>query len=238
MNKRVEIPIRVKPSGASKPTSPADTPSTSETSHSMTGQEPDKGVEGWQDISKKRTTEGKGQKTIPKDDIDAWRDRALRLQAEMENFRKRQRRLTEEHIDENRKRLLRSFLTVADDLERALSADSTDIETLRKGVALTYQDLMRRLEQEGVKPIPAKGEHFDPTWHEAVGVAPLPFVRAGTVPHQSGAGQRRSHTLPSARKGTTVGTSEAEPGTVVEVVQPGYRLGDRLLRPARVIVSN
>jgi len=138
-------------------------------------------------------------------DLEMWRDRALRLQAEMENFRKRQQRLTEERIAEERERLLRSFLRVADDLERALRADRADSESLRQGVQLTRQGLLRLLEQEGAEPITAQGQPFDPAWHEAVGAVP------------SGDG--------------------VQPETVVEVVQEGYRLGDRLLRPARVIVA-
>ena len=135
-----------------------------------------------------------------------WRDRALRLQAEIENYRKRQQRLAEERIHADRERLLRSFLRVADDLERALKADGTDAESLRQGVGLTHQALMRVLEQEGAEPIEAMGQPFDPAWHEAVGA--LPHQRVGV-----------------------------EPDTVVEVVEAGYRLGDRLLRPARVIVA-
>jgi molecular chaperone GrpE len=138
--------------------------------------------------------------------LEMWRDRALRLQAEAENFRKRQQRLAEERIAADRERLLRSFLSVADDLERALSADGTDAESLRQGVDLTHQSLMQLLDREGAEPIQAKGEPFDPAWHEAV----------GTVPYQS------------------VG---AEVDTVVQIVQLGYRMGDRLLRPARVIVA-
>ena len=138
--------------------------------------------------------------------LEVWRDRALRLQAEMENFRKRQQRLTEERIAADRERLLRAFLRVADDLERALNADGTDAESLRQGVDLTYRSLMQLLNQEGVEPIQAEGKPFDPAWHEAV----------GTVSHED---------------------AGAEPDTVVEVMQPGYRLGDRLLRPARVIVA-
>jgi molecular chaperone GrpE len=135
-----------------------------------------------------------------------WRDRALRLQAEMENFRKRQQRLTDERIATDRERLMRAFLGVADDLERALRADGTDIESLRQGVDLTYQSLMRILDQEGAEPVPAADQPFDPLWHEAV----------GTIPHER---------------------TDAEPNTVVEVVRAGYRVGDRLLRPARVIVA-
>lgn len=135
-----------------------------------------------------------------------WRDRALRLQAEMENFRKRQQRLADERVAADRGRLLRAFLNVNDNLERALNADGTDAESLRQGVNLTYQTMERLLEQEGAELIQARGQPFDPAWHEAV----------STVPHQQ---------------------ADAEPDTVIEVVQAGYRLGDRLLRPARVVVA-
>jgi molecular chaperone GrpE len=106
--------------------------------------------------------------------VEEWRDRALRLQAEMENFRKRQQRLAEERVQANQGRLLRSFLMIADDLERALNVEGGDNESLREGVQLTYRSLDQLLKQEGVEQIEAKGEEFDPTWHEAV----------ATVPHQ------------------------------------------------------
>ena len=138
--------------------------------------------------------------------LEEWRDRALRLQAEIENFRKRQQRLAEERILADRERLLREFLRVADNLERALEADGSDGERLRQGVDLTYRALLLVLEQEGAEPIEAAGTRFDPVWHEAV----------GTVPHEH---------------------AGVAPDTVAEVVEAGYRLGGRLLRPARVIVA-
>jgi len=141
-----------------------------------------------------------------KDSADEWRDRALRLQAEMDNFRKRQQRLADERVTSDRERLLRAFLGVADDLDRALRADGTDVESLRHGVDMTHQSLVRVLNQEGAEPIEAVHQTFDPQWHEAV----------ATVPHRE---------------------AGVEPDTVVEVVQVGYRLGDRLLRPARVLVA-
>ena len=137
--------------------------------------------------------------------LDVWRDRALRLQAEIENFRKRQRRLAEQQIATEREQLLRAFTRVADDLERALDAQ-TGIEGLRQGVKVTYRNLMRLLNQEGVESIPAKGAWFDPALHEAV----------STVSHLD---------------------AGVEPQRVVEVTERGYRIGDRLLRPARVIVA-
>ena len=154
-----------------------------------------------------RQAEG-GAQGVEEDDesLEKWRDRALRLQAEMENFRRRQQRLAEERIAADRERLLRAFLGVADDLERALSADSTDTESLRQGVDLTYHSLMRLMAREGAEPVQAEGQPFDPTFHEAV----------GTMPHEQ---------------------VDAGPDMVVQVVQAGYQLQDRLLRPARVIVA-
>jgi molecular chaperone GrpE len=101
-----------------------------------------------------------------------WRERALRLQAEMDNFRKRQRRLADERVMADRERLLRAVLGVSDDLERALSADGTSVETLREGVDLTHKSLMRVMDQEGVELIEAVGQVFDPALHEAVSTVP------------------------------------------------------------------
>jgi molecular chaperone GrpE len=106
--------------------------------------------------------------------LEDWRDRALRLQAEIENFRKRQQRLAEDRVQADRARLLRSFLTIADDLERALDVGGGDNENLREGVQVTYRSLKQLFRHEGVEQIEAKGETFDPTLHEAV----------ATVPHQ------------------------------------------------------
>jgi molecular chaperone GrpE len=138
-------------------------------------------------------------------DVD-WQDLVLRLQAEMDNYRKRQQRLAQVQIDAERERLLRGFLPAVDDLERALVAPVSDVHALREGVQLTHREILQRLRQEGVERIHAQNQRFDPNWHEAV----------SAIPHDG---------------------SGAAPGTVVKVLEPGYRLGDRLLRPARVIVA-
>ena len=132
-----------------------------------------------------------------------WRALALRLQADMDNFRKRQARRAEEAIAAERERLLRLILPVADNLSRALNHDGPGDEALRQGVELTYRELMRLLEAEGVTRIEPVGQPFTPDWHEAVAAVP----------------------------------ADAESGTVVEEVQAGYKLGDKLLRPARVVVA-
>jgi molecular chaperone GrpE len=127
-----------------------------------------------------------------KEDVETWRDRALRLQAEIENFRKRQRRLAEDRIEEDRARLLRSFLMIADNLERALQAEDGGNSALREGVEVTYRSLKQLLKQEGVERIEAEGEVFDPTWHEAVGTVPYQGVEASrdTVVDVTQAGYR------------------------------------------------
>jgi molecular chaperone GrpE len=132
-----------------------------------------------------------------------WHALALRLQADMDNFRKRQTRRADEAIDTERERLLRLILPVADNLARALSHDGPGDESLRRGVELTYRELLRLLKAEGVTLIEAVGQPFTPELHEAV---------------------------------ATVATN-ARAGTIVEELELGYKLGDKLLRPARVVVA-
>jgi molecular chaperone GrpE len=140
------------------------------------------------------------------DEAADWRDLALRLQAEMDNYRKRQQRLAQEQIESARLELLLEFLPVLDNLERALAAPEADASAFRDGVRLTHREMLQRLHREGVEQIQALDQPFDPNWHEAV----------SAVPHDG--------------RGIV-------PGTVVKVLEPGYHVGDRLLRPARVIVA-
>lgn len=98
-----------------------------------------------------------------------WQDRALRLQAEMENYRKRQQRLAQEQVRSEQAHLLVDILALADNLERTLDAAEKD-SPLRDGVALTHSELLRVLQKYGVERINTEGETFDPAWHEAVGV--------------------------------------------------------------------
>jgi molecular chaperone GrpE len=185
MTRRASIPVRVAPSEL-----------------------PQEGVSAEQADAKPQVPEPAAEAPTPDvaEDVEMWRDRALRLEAEMDNYRKRQRRLAEERIAEERDRLLRRLISLADDVERALSAERADAASLRQGVQLTHRSLVQALAQEGVEPIEAKGKPFDPEWHEASGAFP----------------------------GERVGV---EPGRVIEVMQKGYCVGDRLLRPARVIVA-
>jgi len=152
-----------------------------------------------------------------REEVEEWRDRALRLQADMENYRKRQQRFAQDQIGHERSRLLNGFLGIVDDLERALATPDGDDglphgvglrhgDGLRRGVELTHRAAMQLLQKEGAVAISAEHQPFDPNWHEAV----------ATIPRNGG---------------------EVAPGTVVQVIEPGYRIEDRLLRPAKVVVA-
>ncbi|MCL7452970.1 MAG: nucleotide exchange factor GrpE [Anaerolineae bacterium] len=135
-----------------------------------------------------------------------WQERALRLQADMENYRRRQRRLAEDQVEAERSRLLQSFLRVVDDLERALAVPSREDRGLREGILLTYRAALNILKGEGVERMHPQDEPFDPNWQEAI----------STVSHRQ---------------------ANAVPGTVVQVVEPGYQMDGRLLRPSKVVVA-
>lgn len=108
---------------------------------------------------------------LPEGEID-WQALALRLRAEMDNFRQRQMRRADEAIAAERERLLRQFLPVADNLRRALNQEKQDEATLQEGVELVYRQLMHMLGTEGVTPIEAVNQPFDPELHEAIATAP------------------------------------------------------------------
>lgn len=132
-----------------------------------------------------------------------WQAVALRQQAEMDNFRKRQTRRADEAIAAERERLLRSVLPLADNLNRALSYNNAADDHLRQGVELTQRELLRFLAAEGVTKLETVGQPFTPELHEALAVVP----------------------------------AQAESNTIVQEVEAGYMLGEKLLRPARVVVA-
>jgi len=214
MNERVRVPIRVKDSHdgwkrdvegeqravvESKPPVVEREPVSQERAEADVSEEPEA-----QKVSAPPRTEAQEEQIATlEEELETWRDRALRLQAEIENFRKRQRRLAEDRIEADRVRLLRNFLMVADDLERALRAEG-DQESLRDGVEMTHRSLKQILKQEGVEQIEAKGERFDPEWHEAV----------GTIPYQE-VNVRRDTVVEVTQEGYTLNRRLLRPARVI-----------------------
>ena len=135
-----------------------------------------------------------------------WRDKFLRLQAELDNYRKRTLREKMELVETGGKKVLLAMLPVRDDVQRALAAmgKSDDAAAIREGVELIAQKFTESLRQQGVTEIAALDAPFDPDLHEAV---------------------------------AKFAAGEEKRGRVIDVVQAGYMLGDKVLRFAKVVVG-
>jgi molecular chaperone GrpE len=145
--------------------------------------------------------------TTAEADSKAKYDQLLRLAAEFENYKKRTAREIEDFRKYANESLLREFLTVVDNLERAIDSanDNADSNTcVLEGVRMTLQELFKIFDKFGVKPIEALGRPFDPAFHQAI---------------------LQEETMVQAEN------------TVLKEMQRGYMIRDRLLRPAMVVVS-
>lgn len=131
-------------------------------------------------------------------------ERLLRNAAEFENFKKRAQKEKEDIQKFGSERMLRDFLPVADNLERALDhAEEHALSQVLEGVKLVQKQLDAALGKHGVTSFSAVGKPFDPNLHEAL----------------------------------MQQESDAPPNTVVSEMARGYKLNDRLIRPAAVVVA-
>ncbi len=135
-----------------------------------------------------------------------WRDKYIRLQAEFDNFRKRTLREKMDLVQSGGADVLKSMLSVLDDVYRAVEASekSDDITALREGEKLVTQKFVEALRQKGVTEIEAQDKEFDADLHEAV---------------------------------ARFAAGEDKRGKVIDVVQRGYMLGEKVLRYAKVVVG-
>lgn len=94
--------------------------------------------------------------------------RLVRLQADFDNYRKRALREREELLKFAAEELITQLLPVLDNFERALSFGRENADAFYEGVEMIYRQLCHLLKAQGLTPIPALGEKFDPSRHEAV----------------------------------------------------------------------
>ena len=94
---------------------------------------------------------------------------AQRVQADFENFRRRNQNVRKEAFDEGARAFATTLLPVIDNMERAIAAaqNSSD-ESLRSGVEMVYRQLCEAFEKRGITTIDRKGEKFDPNLENAV----------------------------------------------------------------------
>ncbi|MBE0493713.1 MAG: nucleotide exchange factor GrpE [Thiomicrospira sp.] len=179
-------------------------------------QDPLKDQENLDDSSESEELE-QAEQTVEKDieqllaearkQSDEHWDSLLRMQADMENLRRRTRIDVENAHKYGVEKLINALVPVADSLELGLEAankSEASLESIREGVNMTFKQLLDVLADFNVERIDPVGEKFNPQQHEAMTMVPSP-----------------NH----------------EPNTVMEVFQKGYALNERLIRPARVIVS-
>lgn len=120
-------------------------------------------------------------------EIETLKDQMLRLRADFDNYRKRAARERQDQAARAAEDLLRELLPVADHFERGLKtarehgADPAVIE----GFQLIYDQFQGVLRQAGLEPIPAKGQPFNPEFHEAVSHLPSAEVPADVVIEQT-----------------------------------------------------
>ena len=148
------------------------------------------------------------ERDAQKPELAALHDKYVRLHAEFDNFRKRTAKERAELLLSASAGTLQDLLPVLDDMERAAAHNvgSTDLDAVQQGFGLIQQKFLGILLAQGVKPMVAKGQPFDPDLHEAVGKVPAPD--------------------PGLK------------GKVLEVVNSGYTLHDKVLRFAKVIVGD
>ena len=99
-------------------------------------------------------------------EVDALKDRLLRITAEYDNYRKRTTKEKEGIYTDACADVIKEILPVVDNLDRALAADGS-VEDLKKGIEMTIKGLQGSFEKLGVEEIDASSE-FDPNFHQAV----------------------------------------------------------------------
>ena len=134
-------------------------------------------------------------------------DRLLRVSAEFDNYKKRTSKELEEFRKFANQSLIKEMLSVVDNLELAMNSTNGHKaidQGLLQGLDMTHKEILKVFEKFNVKPIEAKGQAFDPAFHEAV---------------------------------MQEETDEFDENTVINELQKGYLIHDRLLRPAMVVVA-
>ena len=136
---------------------------------------------------------------------DEYLNMAQRVQADFDNFRKRNASVRADALDEGTRKAVTALLPVLDNMERTLQAMSAMEESYRAGAEMVLRQMVDVLKGLGMEEIPAEGEVFDPTVHEAVMQGPA--------------------------------DDDHPSGTVLAVMQKGYKVKGRVIRASMVQVA-
>lgn len=143
-----------------------------------------------------------------KEELQKEKEKNMRIQAEMINFKKRKEEETSNLLKYANEDLVSELLPVIDNFERAIKMDNDDlsdeVSKFLEGFKMIYGNLINILNKLDVKEIEASGIEFDPKYHQAVLT-------------------EKDESKPS--------------GVVLEVLQKGYMYKDKVIRPAMVKVN-
>jgi len=145
-------------------------------------------------------------KQAEKKAADNW-DKALRIQAEMENLKRRTQKDLENAHKYGLEKFAKELLSVIDSLElgiQASTSDAPEVMALKEGSELTIKQFESVFAKFNIEAIDPMGQAFNPEQHQAMTMQP---------------------------------SADVEPNTVINVFQKGYILNGRLIRPAMVVVS-
>lgn len=138
-------------------------------------------------------------------ELDAQKESLLRLAAEYDNYRKRTAKEKEELNSVCKCAVITDILPVIDNLDRALSNQTDNLEEYKKGVEMIGKQFYETLKKLGVEDFGAVGESFDPNMHNAV---------------------------------MHIEDENLEENVIAAVFNKGYKLGEKVIRPAMVQVAN
>ena len=140
-------------------------------------------------------------------DLDKEKKEYMFLMAEFDNFRKRTLREKSELIKNAGEQVLKGLLPIVDDFERGLKASegAEDPASIREGMELIYNKLVKYLAANGVKAMDTSDGVFDADRHDAIASVPVP--------------------------------EEDKKGKIIDTVEKGYTLNDKVLRHAKVVVG-
>ena len=130
-------------------------------------------------------------------DLDRFRDLALRSQADFENYKKRAAREKDEAIKYANSALLEKLIPIVDNFELGLEAARAEGENspVFSGMSMVLKQLMDFLKENGLQPIDATGQKFDPNLHEAIAHEPSDEFPEGVVVRQTRRGYRMKDRL-------------------------------------------
>ena len=130
--------------------------------------------------------------TTLQSDLDRFRDLALRSQADFDNYKKRAAREKEDAIKYANSSLLERLIAIVDNFELGLSAARAEGEAspIYAGMGMVLKQLSDFLAENGLQPIDAEGQKFDPNLHEAIAHEPSKHVPEGTVIRQTRRGYK------------------------------------------------